>query len=370
MKKNQVNAILVNQTKRRNTVFCLSFIIIIIFILALAFLLIYKDRSKIYYVSYKENNDIDYKVYLTESDYFEEGYLDENKQYISNLIDHISTNFKYELSLDEKNIEYKYSYRVEADVEVKHKGISNLLYSKTEEILPETLKSTKKSKLKIEENIDIDYNYYNTLVKQFINLYDLKDTVSTLTINMYINVIGSCEDFVETEEQQSVMTLTIPLTEETLSIELSDDLVETENTLMQCKSRYTNNLLFLIMGALFAGIDLILIIVMINYIIKNRTAEDIYERELKKILNNYSAYIQTVDNEFEFDEYKLIKLNNFTDLLEIRDTIRQPILMRQNNFPKEADFFIPSNTKILYLYKLEVKNEKDNPKIENIEDEF
>ena len=65
-----------------------------------------------------------------------------------------------------------------------------------------------------------------------------------------------------------------------------------------------------------------------------------------------------------------MNLNNFTDLLEIRDTIRQPILMRQNNFPKEADFFIPSNTKILYLYKLEVKNEKDNPKIENIEDEF
>ena len=87
-----------------------------------------------------------------------------------------------------------------------------------------------------------------------------------------------------------------------------------------------------------------------------RTAENIYERELKKILNNYSSYIQTMHNDFDFKEYQLLKIDSFSDMLEIRDTIRQPILMRENNDRTGAYFVIPSNTKILYVYRLKVSD--------------
>ena len=127
---------------------------------------------------------------------------------------------------------------------------------------------------------------------------------------------------------------------------------------MQCKNVYNNNEIFIILGVLFSLIDLFLVIFVIKYEIKTRTAENIYERALKKILNNYSSYIQTLSADFDFNDYKLLKVDTFTDMLEIRDTIRQPILMKENKDRTGAYFIIPSNTNLLYVYRLKVGDNK------------
>jgi hypothetical protein len=189
-----------------------------------------------------------------------------------------------------------------------------------------------------------------------------------LTVNMYVNVIGACEDFVENKEKESVMSLEIPLTTKTIAIDLSDNLIVSENNVMQCKSIYTNNYIFVVLCVIFAFIGVCLTGLTFKYIIKTRTAEDLYEKELKKILNNYGSYIQTLGNDFDFSEYQLLKIKTFTDMLEIRDTIRQPVLMKQNPDKTGAYFVIPSNSKILYVYRLKVSDlEKEfRKKIEKI----
>ena len=49
----------------------------------------------------------------------------------------------------------------------------------------------------------------------------------------------------------------------------------------------------------------------------------------------------------------MLKVDTFNDMLEIRDTIQEPILMVENN--KNCTYFlIPSKTKILYSYRLKV----------------
>lgn len=356
MKKKQVNEILVNQTKRRNMIFAFISVIIVVFILSLSFFLVYTKRNQKSYVSYSESSDIDYKVLLKENEFFDKDYLGSNQQYIASLINYIKAKFNYKLSLDEQDVEYKYSYRLEANIDVKEKNTTTSLYNKTEELLHESEKISSEKELNIIENIDIDYNYYNDLIKKFISTYDLEDVLSTLTINMYINVVGSCEELEENSQKESVMSLSIPLTTKTMAIDLSNNLINSENNLMECRSPYQNSYIFLVISILFLLIDFGLIGYIINYAIKTMTAENIYEREFKKILNNYGSYIQSLNNEFDFsvDEYRLLILNTFTDLLEIRDTIRQPILMKQNNEKTGAYFIIPSNTKILYLYRLNV----------------
>lgn len=358
MKKNQVNAILVNQSKRRNVVLSLICTIVIISIITLSFFLIYYERSKKQYVSYDETSKIDYKVFLKENEFFKDNYLGTDKQYIASLIDYIKANFNYQLSLEEKDVEYKYSYRIEADVLVKERGTNNPLYNTNTILLTEKEKITSLNEVIINEDIDIDYNHYNNLIKNFINIYGLDDTESVLTINMYINVLGSCEDFEDNKQHESVMSLSIPLTTKTMAIDISNDLINSENNIMQCKSVYSNNFIFIIFGILFGIIDLGLIIFILRYELKTRTAENIYEKELKKILNNYSSYIQTLGSDFDFKDYQLLKVNTFTDMLEIRDTIKQPILMKENNDKTGAYFAIPSNTKILYVYRLKVSDIK------------
>ncbi len=371
MKKNQVNEILVNQTKRRNTVLAFMFIIVIVFIITLSFFAIYFNKNKKQYVSYNESSEIDYKVFLKDNDFFEEDYLPEEKQYIASLIDYIKANFKYKLSLKEKMVEYKYSYRIEADVFVKEKGTNNSLYTTNKVLLNDKEIATSLNEVVIDENIDIDYNYYNNLIKNFINIYGLDNTESVLTINMYVNVIGSCEEFEDNKEQESVISLSIPLTTKTMAIEISNDLINSENNVMLCESNYSYNFVFIIFGLIFGILDLVLIVFIVRYVIRTRTAENIYERELKKILNNYSSYIQTLGCEFDFKNYQLLKVGTFTDMLEIRDTIKQPILMRENEEKTGAYFVIPSSTKILYVYRLKVsdiKKEIQKEKMKDLED--
>lgn len=366
MKKKRVDEILVNQTKRRNTVLSFLSLIILVTIISVSFFILFLNKNKDYYVTYNESSNIDYKVHLKENDFFENSYLGTNKQYIASLIDHIETEFKYNLSLQENDISYKYKYRIVANVDVLQKTTNNSLFSKAELLIPEKEYVSNARTVTISEGIEIDYNYYNDLIKKFVNTYGLEDVESTLTINMYINVIGSCEEFSENQARESVMSLSIPLTTKTVAIDLSNDLINSTNNVMKCEEADSNNIFLIIISILFAIIDLILIVNMLKYIVKTRTAENIYEKELKNILNNYSSYIQTLSNDFDFKDYQLLKLDTFTDLLEIRDTIRQPILMKEKNDKTGAYFVIPSSTKILYVYRLRVSDIKKNMKKEGI----
>ena len=49
-------------------------------------------------------------------------------------------------------------------------------------------------------------------------------------------------------------------------------------------------------------------------------------------------------------------LDTFVDMLTIRDTIQSPILMYENEDQTMTRFFIPTNTKMLYVYEIKVEN--------------
>ena len=60
MKKSQVNAILVDQTKRRKMILNFVCIIILLSLLSAGFLVVYINKNKDYAVSYKESSNVDY----------------------------------------------------------------------------------------------------------------------------------------------------------------------------------------------------------------------------------------------------------------------------------------------------------------------
>ena len=103
-----------------------------------------------------------------------------------------------------------------------------------------------------------------------------------------------------------------------------------------------------------------------SYIIKTRTAKDIYQKELKKILNNYHSFIQKINNDFDLKNYQLLKVDTFTDMLEIRDTLSQPILMVESKLKDGVHFIIPSNTKLLFIYSLKEKDIKKKMRMEEL----
>lgn len=360
MKKGQVNAILVDQVRIKHKIAGYIFAIIVVTSIFVSFVFLFTAEQKAYYVSYKEQSNLDYKVYLKPNDFFPNSYLDKNNQYIASLIDYISANFDYDLRVDNQNINYQYSYRIEAVVNVAEKDSDRSLYNYTE-VLEEQKLTTPldNTNVKIHKDLKIDYNNYNELIKNFVNTYDLENIVSTLNINMYVSVFGNCDE-IENSDNESVISLTIPLTTRTVGIDISYNLLEDNSEkIMLCKDVEKSNLI-IPLGMFLSGVmDVCLVIILIRYILNTRTAESIYERELKRILNNYKSFIQKVNNNFDLRGYKVLKVDTFNDMLEIRDTTCEPILMVENKEKDGVYFFIPSKTKILYSYGLRLKDIKN-----------
>lgn len=361
MKKNQVHAILTNQTKRRNKVFALVCIIVIMAILSFSFFLLYYDKNQIEYVEYKKDSAVDYEVFLKdtnirEEDFFDENYVETDKKFIARLIDSISAEFRYRLSIEERDVEYKYAYRIESVVEVKERNADVSFYHKSEQIVDLKEATTTEQQVVVSEQVQIDYHKYNDMIQKFVSTYELENVESTLTVSMHISVTGSCEAFANQNTQESVLSLRIPLATKTVALDVETESARNNSYMIQCKNTCPYKMLFLCLGWLCVFVDVALVAYTIRYEIKTRTAENIYEKELKKILNNYSSYIQTIGTDIDFSTYQKIRINTFSDMLEIRDTIRQPILLRENKEKTGAYFVIPSNTKVLYVYCMKVSD--------------
>ena len=136
---------------------------------------------------------------------------------------------------------------------------------------------------------------------------------------------------------------------------------------MVCIEKSPFNFLFLVVAVALFLIEIIVLIVLVKYIIKTRTAESIYQRELQKILNNYKSYIQKINNSFDLSGYQVLQVDEFTDMLEIRDTLNQPILMTENKEKTGVYFIIPSNPKLLYTYSLKVSKIKKQMRENRVE---
>ena len=177
---------------------------------------------------------------------------------------------------------------------------------------------------------------------------------------MYVSAVGICEDLKD-NTTDSVISLVIPLTTKTVAIDIEYDLLdEATEKFLSCKKTDYVYYSYLTTSIVFLLLNLFLTIILIKYVMITRTAESIYDRELKKILNNYKSYIQKINNIFDLDGYQVLQVDTFIEMLEIRDTIQEPILMVENKSEKGVYFLIPSKTKILYVYVLNVADIKKN----------
>lgn len=359
MKKNLVNKLFIDEVKRKRHIILFSFLIILISILSIYSIYKHITSNITEHITYKENSSINYKVYLKENQFFEKEYAEEKKQYIASLIEYIKADFNYTIDIEKENVDFQYVYGIKAEVNVREKNKENSLYNFSETLLKDKeMSSNGKKNVSINTSVDIDYNHFNDVVKSFINIYKLDNIESNLIIKLYVKAVGSCSEFKDDENIDSVVSLIIPLTEKTMSIDISNDLVDNNHGILICPSN-NHTMLYLFISIFLIVTDISLIIYLIIYIKRTRTERDIYNIELKKILNEYHTYIQKVNNTFDLKGYQLVVIDTFDDMLEIRETLSQPILMVENKEKTGTYFIIPSTTKLLYTYTLRVNKNKE-----------
>ena len=324
----------------------------IIIIISIITIVSYFYLSKNEYNKYTEKAKVDYKVNLKENEFYEDDYLDEKNTIIASLIKDLEVKFKYNLNL-EQDQDYTYSYKILAKTSVKESSRDNTIYETTQELLSKEVQESNAKDLEIAEKVTIDYNEYNEKINKFINVYKLDNTTSTLNLEMYVYVINKY-DGEQINRDSKVMTLNIPLTTKTVDISIDSNVIKDEGNILSKKSEYDNLTYMLGIGFVLLVIGVAIFIKFIKYVLETRSAEKMYGQELKRILFNYKSYIQKINNEIDYNNYKIIQINTFNEILEMRDTMQSPILMYTEENEDRTKFMIMKDG-ILYLNVLGAK---------------
>lgn len=350
-KDSEEKNILKHQRKRRNKKIRLGVSSVVFIIIAIILILIYLELGKNEYNTYSEEAKVDYKVELKDNDYYPEDYEFANNTLIATLINNLDINFNYNLNLEQEQ-EYTYSYKILAKTKVQNEADNTSIYETTEELVKKEEQTSNSKNLQISENVKINYDSYNDKINKFVNIYNLNDTANMLELEMEVNIKNKY-DGEQINKESKVMTLTIPLTTKTVDISIGQNVVQDDGQILSKRSEYPEeNLRYLLIIGIIIGIAGILIFIkFIKYLFETRSAETMYDQQLKMILFNYKNFIQQTNNKINEKDYKVIQINTFNEMIGLRDTIQSPILMYTVENERKTYFMI-INDGLLYVYIL------------------
>lgn len=324
--------------------------------IALGSFLIYDKMNRTYYIEYTESSNVDYKVQYVENNFFEEEWIGKEQEYISSLIKTVVADFNYQLNMATDGVGFEYQYKIDATMLIADKDSGKPYRTVTETVLPQvSAVSRKANQIEIKENVQIDYNKFNAMAKEFVETYSLKNSSCTLLVTLDVAVLSSSEQFQQSNENKYSTTLKIPLVKDTFGMEVNASAPQAENKVL-AYSGAENKEVFLAISIAAAVIALALVLVLILFLQITKNEDITYAARVRKILNSYGSYIQRMTGEFCDSGYQTVMIKTFTEMLGIRDTIQSPILMTENRDETMTRFLIPTNTKILYIYELKVDN--------------
>lgn len=337
--------------KRRKRKLVLGTLSIIFFIIAVILIGNYYKLNKKSSIKYSETSNIDYGVNLIENEFYKKNHVGENVDVIASIIDNIDVKFKYNLNLSEK-IEYLYSYKILANIELKEKNKTNLIYSDEQVVINKETNEGNSKRLEIIEEMKLIYNDYNNQINKLIDQYKLDNTVSELSLTMQLNVINKATGK-KINKDTNVMKIVIPLDTKTVEITVNEAVKDYQNEIiLENENKEASK--YLIVGIIMLIVSGINLMCLIRYNSQTRSAEKMYENEIKKILFDYKSYIQKINTPIDYSEYKVIKINTFTELIQMREELQSPILMytEKNNL---KTIFMMMKDKILFTYVISSK---------------
>ncbi len=342
------------QRKRKKWILIQSVIVGVLVLGMLITGLVYYKMDKDTYVYYTEEGNVIHRAYLAENNFYEEDYLNGSHAYVSSLIEKMTGDFTYKLKLDTSDVNFKYSYKIEAQVSVAEKSAGTAIFNPVFELVPEKTITTSGNALSIHELIDIDFQKYNTIAQNFVDQYGLDSFATrTLYVRMHVEVLGESEQFAENNTGEYVVTLSVPLNEEIAKPSVSTSVPADELKILACDNNSKTG--FLIAAIILAVLSAAAAIVLIVYMYKTRDIHINYARKVQKIVSNYKSYIQKILNPFDTTNYQILYVDTFTEMLEIRDTLQIPVLMYENEDKTCAQFMIVT-AGVLYIYEIRVEH--------------
>lgn len=349
---------------REKWIFAQAVLVAILTVAVLISSIVAYRLNSTYYVEYKESGSIDYNVFLKENEFYDKDYLEKDQSYVASLIDHIVTNFSYELDMDADDVNYRYSYSIKSRLEIIDNTSNVAIFNPEYDlVVKEDLVQNSSNRLTINEIVYINYDEYNSLASKFLETYDLSSTTSNIVVTLKVDVLSNCNAFIGGSVDTYTSELRIPLTTKTVNIQMNSMVPGNETNMIACNGGASGEV-FKTTAIVLGVVDAILILALVAFTYLTRTEDITYTARVKRIVSQYKSYIQKINNLFDSSTYQVIMVNTFDEMLEIRDTIQAPILMFENADKTCTKFMIPTDSKLLYTYEIKIEGytEPEAPK--------
>lgn len=329
-------------------IICLSIFFWFLFVLLGTNLIIkslkVNGSEKLYFV---EKGDVNYLVCLKDNNFFEDQCLNSNMSYVASLINNISLNFNYQFNGNIDDLINNVDYQVNAKLIIENIDTKAKYYEKEFELVSKTddIVSNNGTLYDLNKNINIDYEYFNNIANSFKSQYGV-NSQSYLEVYLNINKYSSYQDI----PKSSLISVKIPLSQKAIEIKFNThNLNNSIDKSISSKSLIINGYFKFIIGVfllLFSFVFLVVIVMIIN---NYRKKVSKYNKFINKILREYDRLIVETSTIPNYEDYNVLIINSFNELVDVRDNLRSPIMYCDVLSQKESLFYI-INGNNLYLY--------------------
>ena len=336
-------------------------IILMVFTLILSLGMIYYalNNTNKESISYTQNGNVDYKVCLKENNFYSQNCLDENMSYVSSLIKNVGLTFNYDLNTSEQ-LNVKTEYEVTAKLVISNAENTSKYFEQKYILQDKTSEGISQinNEYKISKNIDIDYDYYNTIASTFKSQYGVET-------NSYIEV--SFQVFHTNKENEDIrvpspnpVILNIPLSQKSININMTASGINKQETQNIESSIFTlNNIICLFIGIKALIVCLISGLKIAKMLSLIKEKKNNYDKFMEKILREYDRLIVETSTLPKFNNYFVTKVNSFGELIDVRDNLRLPIMYYEVAKHQKCHLYIIDN-KNLYLLTVKAVDMEEN----------
>lgn len=315
-------------------------------------------------ITYRENGKADYRIYLKDNTFFTQPYLSKsdiknnnNYIYVTSMIDRMEIDFDYEFSID-ADASIDFDYKILADLMVLDgKGEHTYLEKQYELLSTQEKFLTDDMILDINETIKLDYDYYNDIATNFRNQNGV-ETTSYLKVYLLLNKHNNAEEDLFTINDSNEISVIIPLSEKSITIDISDVEISPTNQLIVANTWSLTQKSNLLLSILFTAIAIYFLIRIIRLLRMLFIRKNNYDKYIKKILTEYDRLIVETKTAMDFSNSTIIKIDKFEELLDVHDNLNVPIMYFEVTKHQKCYLYIKDNNNIYLLQLKAVDLEK------------
>ena len=316
--------------------------ILLLFSCACYFILEAVNYGKKDLVTYNEITEANYTVCPNNNSFADNKCLAEGLKYSQDTTKYINILFKYNLDYS-KSIPYDIAYHIVAITKIFDKENNTKVLYKNEDVLVErTSISDISDRISFYNNLNLEYDHYNDMVKANNYKYG-NNSEANLEVILYLDTDDATND---------VASITIPLNEPKFSIRKTA--LSNLNKTIELDNNQWNDYNFMcaMIDSILIVISLIVLYRTTKLVLKVTNNKSEYDKILEKILKDYDKDIVNARDGYAVESYKkIIKVSEFSELLDARHLLNKPIIYSKINSVKSEFVVEDDNKAFKYVLK-------------------